>query len=245
MQKWDHDAPLFYESSLGIRTRRALNNVIQSLWPDFSTRPCKKSVFGYAWPFLRGEKINPPFVFMSHYAKAPESPKKNKEKDVQVTLCKETSLPLQSCSMDIILMIHWLEHSENPAASLRETWRVLKEEGRLLLIVPNRRSLWAQKDATPFGKGTSFSLSEIEHLLEDAFFTPLVIEGALYMPPTSSRFLQSFSPIIERFCKKRLEGGLGFFAGVWVIEASKRIYAVLPEEASSSIKEIGFESSIS
>ncbi|HQS84454.1 MAG TPA: class I SAM-dependent methyltransferase [Alphaproteobacteria bacterium] len=216
-------------------------NVIQSMWPDFRSCFCEKSIFGYAWPFLRGEKGSAPLIFMPEYGEETDFQKKNKEKDFQITLCTETMLPLQDRSMERILIIHWLEYSESPSKSLREVWRVLKEEGRILLIVPNRRSLWAQKESTPFGEANSFSLSEIETLLEEAFLTPLALQGALYMPPTSFRLLQSFFPIVERFCKKRLEGGLGFFSGVWVIEASKKIYAAVPEAEPSSITKIVFE----
>jgi len=114
-----------------------------------------------------------------------------------------------------------------------------------LSTLPNRRSLWAQKESAPFGNAHSFFLSEIESLLKEAFLTPLTLQGALYMPPTSSRFFQSFFPLVERFCRKRLEGGLGFFAGVWVIEASKMIYAPISEKEPVEIKEIVFNSRIS
>ncbi len=241
MQKWASGAPNFYKSSLGVRTRRVLTNVVQSMWPDFRSCFYAKSIFGYAWPFLRGQKGSSLLILMPAYVEEVGFQKKNKERDFQVTLCAQTMLPLQDRSMERILIIHWLEYSESPSKSLREVWRVLKEEGRILLIVPNRRSLWAQKESTPLGEANSFSLSEIETLLEEAFLTPVSVQGALYLPPTSSRFLQSFFPIVERFCKKRLEGGLGFFAGVWVIEASKKIYAAVPETEPSSITEIVFE----
>ena len=42
-----------------------------------------------------------------------------------------------------------LEWSEKPRDLLRELWRVLAPNGRLLLVVPNRRGLWARVDTTP------------------------------------------------------------------------------------------------
>jgi len=136
MQKWASEAPSFYKSFLGRRTRRVLNNCIQSVWPDFRSHSYEKSIFGYAWPFLRGEKLSLPLIFMPAFIEKREAQKKNKDMDVQITLCEETLLPLQDRSMERILIIHWLEYSKNPSKSLREVWRVLKEEGRILLIVP-------------------------------------------------------------------------------------------------------------
>jgi alpha-ketoglutarate-dependent 2,4-dichlorophenoxyacetate dioxygenase len=46
-------------------------------------------------------------------------------------------------------------------------------EGRLLLIVPNRRGIWARLDSTPFGHGRPYSRGQLERLLGDALFTPL------------------------------------------------------------------------
>ena len=49
----------------------------------------------------------------------------------------------------------------NPRELLREMWRVLAPNGRLLIVVPNRRGLWARVDTTPFGYGSPFSRSQL------------------------------------------------------------------------------------
>ena len=46
-----------------------------------------------------------------------------------------------------------LEMTNDPGTLLREAWRVLAAGGRLLVVVPNRRGLWARMDTTPFGHG--------------------------------------------------------------------------------------------
>ena len=81
-------------------------------------------------------------------------------------LVDETELPLIDEGADRILLVHMLEWSENPLELLRELWRVLAPNGRLLLIVPNRRGLWARVDTTPFGYGSPFSRSQLTKLLE-------------------------------------------------------------------------------
>ena len=66
-------------------------------------------------------------------------------------------------------------------------WRVLSPEGRLMLVVPNRRGVWARLDNTPFGQGRPYSRRQLEVLVRDALFTPLDLSGALYLPPVDGR----------------------------------------------------------
>ncbi len=103
---------------------------------------------------------------------------------------------------------------------LREVWRILSDGGRLIVVVPNRRSLWAQLERTPFGHGRPFSVRQITRLLRDAMFTPLRTEGALVLPPFRSRFMLAWAPAWDRAAR-----WLGFLAGVTLTEASKTVYA--------------------
>jgi hypothetical protein len=49
-------------------------------------------------------------------------------------------------------------------------WRVLAPEGKLLLVAPNRTSLWAQVERSPFAHGRPYSRSQLDRLLRDAMF---------------------------------------------------------------------------
>ena len=51
-------------------------------------------------------------------------------------------LPIQSETMDIVLLIHALEKSAHPKAILQEAYRVLKPNGKIVVIGFNRWSLW-------------------------------------------------------------------------------------------------------
>lgn len=163
----------------------------------------------------------------------PSMNKKQKEGPVEIVFGEHLHLHFKEGCFKRILMIHWLESSSNPQKSLRDAWNVLEEEGSLLLFVPNRHSLWARKDKTPFGRGTSFTFLEIKELLEGAFFTNLTIKECLYMPPISSPIVQSLLPVIERLGKIKWIHFIGFFAGLWVIEASKRTCRPLPQNVAS------------
>src|SRR3970040_2296236 len=124
--------------------------------------------------------------------------------------------------------ISWPEKGQ----SLRELWRVLSPNGHLLLIVPNRRGLWARVDTTPFGYGSPFSRRQLTRLLKEAMFSPEEWEYALYMPPFNWRILLKWPLFWERL-------GLWLwptFSGVIMVEATQQVYAAVPARATSRVR---------
>src|SRR4030095_7734587 len=191
----------FYACPLGVVVRRLLGARVRSRWADVKGL----SVFGvgFGTPYLaayRGE-------------------------DQSLTaLVKETELPLDDESADRLLLIHMLEWSEKSRELLRELWRVLKPNGRLLMIVPNRRGLWARVDTTPFGYGSPFSRTQLNKLLKESFFSPEDWDYALYMPPFNWRILLRWPVFWARL-------GLVLwptFSGVILVEATKQVYSAVP-----------------
>src|SRR3546814_13257369 len=61
-----------------------------------------------------------------------------------VALADEAELPFLDLSIDRLLLVHAVECSEQLRSMLREAWRVLSGIGRLLVVVTNRRGLWAR-----------------------------------------------------------------------------------------------------
>jgi SAM-dependent methyltransferase len=103
---------------------------------------------------------------------------------------------------------------------LREVWRVLAAGGRLLLIVPNRRGLWARMDTTPFGHGRPYSRAQLLELLREALFTPVGWSEALWVPPFARTSFLRTAVAWERL-------GRTFalpFAGVHIVEATKQVW---------------------
>jgi SAM-dependent methyltransferase len=107
---------------------------------------------------------------------------------------------------------------------LREVWRVLAAGGRLLLIVPNRRGIWARIDTTPFGHGRPFSRRQLVELLREALFTPVGWSEALWLPPlTRVPFLRT------AVAWERAGRTLSLpFAGVHIVEATKQVWRPIP-----------------
>src|SRR5690606_22650202 len=138
----------------------------------------------------------------------------------RVALVEETLLPLPDASVDRLLAIHALELTIYGPDMLREIWRVLAASGRLLLIVPNRRGVWARSDATPFGHGSPFSRQQLMMLLRETSFTPLGWGEALWIPPvTRVPFLRA------TVAWERVGRSLSLpFPGVHIVEATKQVF---------------------
>ncbi|MDR3518893.1 MAG: methyltransferase domain-containing protein [Azospirillaceae bacterium] len=213
----------FYESSLGQVTRRMLRRRIREMWPH--ARGQVVLGVGYATPYLRMFREEAERVLAVMPAAQgvvfwpPEGPG-------LVTLADESELPLPDVSVDRVLLVHGLEFTEQIRPMLREIWRVLAAGGRILVIVPNRRSIWARVDGTPFGHGYPFSASQLKHILRENMFVPERSARALFIPPLRSRFLLGSAPAWEEI------GGRWFktLSGVIMVEASKQIYAGIPRK---------------
>jgi SAM-dependent methyltransferase len=137
-------------------------------------------------------------------------------------LGEESALPFADAMFDRILVVHGLEGADAARVLLRQLWRVLAPEGRLLIVAPNRASLWAQMEASPFACGRPFRKAELDALLRDTLFEPLQWDRALYMPPFSGRKLARMSAGWERLGRRFLPG----IAGVHLVESGKSLYGM-------------------
>jgi SAM-dependent methyltransferase len=208
----------FYETRLGQVARQMIRRAIRTMWGNLGGLSLLG--LGYATPYLRqfrGEAervvaLMPASQGVIHWP--PEGPQ-------AVALGEETELPLPDYSVDRVLLVHGLESSEALSALLSEIWRVLTGDGRLLVVVPNRRGIWAQVERTPFGSGHPYSKPQLSKLLRTNMFTPTRSAGALFVPPTRSRWLLRSAAAWERI-------GIRWFprfAGVELVEAGKQLYS--------------------
>jgi SAM-dependent methyltransferase len=137
---------------------------------------------------------------------------------------EEDALPFPDLCFDRVLLVHGLEAAENARRMLREAWRVLKDDGRLIVVAPNRRGMWAHVESTPFGQGQPYSPGQIGRLLRASLFAVERRDTALYMPPLPWRAVLRGARFWER-AGRRLAPQL---AGVTITEASKDLYGAVP-----------------
>ncbi len=137
---------------------------------------------------------------------------------------EEGALPFPDLSFDRILLVHGLEAAENARVMLREVWRVLKDDGRLLVVAPNRMGLWAHVESTPFGHGQPYSPGQIGRLLAGSLFRIERRDTALHVPPVRLR-----RPLPgARAWESAGRGVLPQLAGVTITEAVKDVYSAIP-----------------
>jgi len=148
----------FYASPLGQLARRIIARRVRARWSDVSGMDL--AGLGFATPYLRifNGEARTSVALMPQRQGVVQWPH---EGPYRAALVSETQLPVADNSFDCILIVHGLEHVESRHAYLREIWRVLVPQGRVIIVVPNRRGAWAQLDSTPFGHGRTYSLEQI------------------------------------------------------------------------------------
>jgi SAM-dependent methyltransferase len=208
----------FYSRPLGQIARRILRRRIRARWPNVKGQTLMG--LGFASPYLgtfRGEarRIG---ALMPASQGALVWPS---DGDAMSVLVEEHQLPLPDNAVDRLIAVHCLETADQVRPLLREIWRVLAPDGRLLMIVPNRRSMWARLDSTPFGHGRPYSRGQLQRLLADALFTPIDWTHALHMPPVERHFVMRSAASFERLGARVTPT----FGGVIIVEAKKEVMA--------------------
>lgn len=223
------DLKEFYDGLQGRVVQRLLRQHLRRFWGD--VRGQRVLGYGYATPYLKplmpeAERIA---ALMPQQQGAIYWPP---GEHGLVTLCDEAELPIETSSVDRMLVIHGLQSVESLDSILREAWRVLTGQGTLLLVVPNRTGVWARFDHTPFGHGTPYSMGQIRGLLKDYMFIPERAERALFVPPSSSRLILSTAPVWEKLGSRFFNA----FGGVNIVEAGKQLYAGTPLPVTSGAR---------
>ena len=221
------DLRSFYASTLG---RLAERSIAMALAPIWTNLPNERLVgLGYAVPWLDrlGADAERVLAFMPARQGAVNWPAAGPS---ATALVFDEELPLFDSCVDRVLMVHSLEHAEDPRETLREVWRVLAPGGRLVVVVPNRRGVWARFEHTPFGWGRPYSRAQLTSLLRDTNFTPGQWSDGLHFPPTNRRWVMRLNQVLERAGRRLWP----IFSGVIIVEAQKRLYQGLPVASRAS-----------
>ncbi len=99
------------------------------------------------------------------------------------------TLPFCARSLDLVVLMHTLELSEDPHQVLREVDRVLADDGYLIVVGFNRRSLWtvfraflSWRDKAPWNC-RFYSTARVQDWLSVLGFRTLRRESVFYRPP--------------------------------------------------------------
>lgn len=224
------DADVFYHTRLGGMISALLRRDLSTLWPDMAGL----SVLGvgHAAPCFEIWQQKNNCISLS----LPENPTTNWPKNRPNLACvaETESLPFADLSFDRVVMIHGLEQAENARRTLREVWRVLKDDGKLIVVTPNRRGFWAYAETTPFGHGQPYSERQLARLLNSLFFKVETQKTALYAPPLHQPFMLRLFWLAEHYGPFIAP----HFAGLVIAEASKTLYGLTPAKKRRSARRV-------
>jgi len=210
----------FYATDRGAAVCQVINLRLRSLWP--AVRGHDLIGIGYTTPYL------PQFQdagLMAAFSPAPMGghvwPLEGLRK---VAIVEEDEWPLPDSSIARILLVHCLEFVGDTENFLRELWRVLIPGGRVMVIVPHRRSLWAQSELSPFGYGQPFSASQLQQLFSKQMFRSRLVGRGLHLPLWWPKPGVNIALNIERYGVKWTKG----LGGLLFMEAEKELYGAVP-----------------
>ncbi|MEY8095982.1 class I SAM-dependent methyltransferase [Falsihalocynthiibacter sp. S25ZX9] len=209
----------YYRSALGRAAQKAIRDQVVEFWPEAKGQTVVG--YGFAVPLLRPYLGDARRIVGLMPGPQGVMPWPAGQKNVSV-LSEEVNWPLDTGSVDKLVLLHGLETSEHPTALLEECFRVLGPGGKALFIVPNRAGLWSRSDRTPFGFGRPYSLMQLESQLKMHHFLPERHRAALFAPPSSKRFWLRTAPVWEKTGRKISSYLAG---GVLIVEATKQIQA--------------------
>ncbi len=219
-----HLAAEFYSTALGALTTRVLCERLAAMWPDLRNQAVLG--IGYSVPYLRLWRDHAARCIALTPAQLGAARWPSGAPNLSC-MAEEDALPFADLSFDRVLLVHGLETAENARRLLREVWRVLKDDGRLMIVAPNRSGMWAYWDSTPFGHGLPYSTGQIGRLLAAGLFRVERRDAALWMPPLTTRVVLRGAPLFEQAGRKLMPG----LAGVTLTEAVKDVYAAMPIKA--------------
>lgn len=207
----------FYETPLGAAARESISARLAEVWGD--GKGLEIAGFGYADPYLKSFSAAMRCITLAPGGQGViRWPAGGAN---AACLSGEQEWPLPDACLDRVLIVHGLEEAPAPHRLMREVWRVLKDNGRVIIVAAHRRGLWSVIDTTPFAAGRPYLKRRLDGLLRDAMFRPRFWDAALFFPPFRSNLLLKAARTWER-AGARVWPALG---GVLLVEAEKDMLA--------------------
>jgi len=144
-------------------------------------------------------------------------------------VAEPAALPLQSDSVDVMLLPHTLEFAPDPHEVLREAARVLTGEGELVVLGFEPLGGWALRNAfthggCPPGVGRTISATRLADWLKLVGFEVGPAERYLYAPPLASLATARARGFLERAGRRAWPR----FSGAYLLHARKRVHSMTP-----------------
>ncbi|MDH5648937.1 MAG: class I SAM-dependent methyltransferase [Gammaproteobacteria bacterium] len=144
------------------------------------------------------------------------------------------SLPFESKSVDLVILPHTLDFTEQPRQVLREVHRVLSPEGHVIILGFNPMSAWGlwrliarYRSAMPW-RGNFLKLSRIKDWLDLLDFELAQGRMLYYRPPLQKSRFRDRLAFLEKIGDRWWPMG----AAVYMVVAKKRVLGMTPLQPS-------------
>jgi SAM-dependent methyltransferase len=144
-------------------------------------------------------------------------------------IAESAALPLQSDSVDVMLLPHTLEFEPDPHEVLREVGRVLRGEGELLVLGFEPLGSWSLRNAftrggCPPGLRRAISERRLADWLKLLGFEVGAAERFLYAPPLRTLRTGQARGWLERIGRRAWPR----LSGAYLLHARKRVHSMTP-----------------
>ncbi len=154
------------------------------------------------------------------------SPLFNKELPILAVESDFHELPILSGAVDLVLLPHTLDYTDNPRQLLAESCRIVKPEGHIIILGFNRISLWGLRKLLSTSRQIPWTLhffqtATIKKWLQLADFELVKQETILFsLPFHSKRKLKWLEWIGRKFFKP--------FGSVYIVVAKAKVIPLTP-----------------
>ena len=216
-----NDLEQFYGSRKGQLARRLIGLQLRQLWPQVAGKTIVG--LGFAMPYLDvfAEEAAATLALVPAGSVVQRWPEGSSGR---LAIFQEDEIPLADQSVDCLLLVHCLETCRSLDRLMREIWRVMADDGRIVLIVPNRHGLWSISENSPFGQGSPFTPGQLQRLLTRHLLVRGEVRRAMFVPPWNGKLLQRMAFFLERTGLRMMPQ----FAGILLAEAEKQLYLGAP-----------------
>jgi SAM-dependent methyltransferase len=207
----------FYQTPCGLFTAEQLTRQIAALWPDLKN--LRVLALGWPFPYLTPLLGNADSVVVATPHGTAEDTALLHMQNCAAALVEPDVLPFYARSFDRILMVHSGEYADSLSAFFEQAEELLRDDGRMISVLPNRSGFWHSGTDMPFTGGHAVSENRHTALLEDAGFSVEYRSRSLFMPPVKNPLLLRFAALYEK------AGNIffPFLCGVHLCEARKDI----------------------
>ncbi|MFT8931126.1 MAG: methyltransferase domain-containing protein [Acetobacter syzygii] len=134
------------------------------------------------------------------------------------------NLPFEGQQFDRIVLAHGLQTRTNPVQILRAAARVLRDDGRLLMVVPSRLGGRARLRRTPFARDMPFTRHTLRQTLAAAMLRAERWDEAVFLPASHACRTLRRGRRMDIAGKVLCPGG----GSLILVEAVPEMYSALP-----------------